>query len=230
MIKEIKEQRIQVMKQMPSLFFGFFLYAIGILSSLYADLGMSPWGVFHMGVANLTPFTLGQITQLVGVVILCVAYAMGEVPGIGSIFNMIFIGLFIDLIDASGIFFTPELLIGRIIMLSVGIVASGWASYFYLRVHFGAGPRDGLMEGLVKKLQKPVWLIRGVMECTVVIIGYFLGGPLGIGTIITALTIGFSVEFAFKVGKYNPKEIKHINCFQMFGILTGKKLLKQTNH
>ncbi|ABR47300.1 protein of unknown function DUF161 [Alkaliphilus metalliredigens QYMF] len=228
MNQTVKNEWTQLMKKMPLLFFGFFLYALGILTSVYANLGMSPWGVFHMGISNYTPFTLGQVTQLFGLLILVISYLMGVMPGLGSIFNMIFIGAFIDLIELLGILRTPGTLMGQIIMLLVGVFISGWATYFYLQVHLGAGPRDGLMEGLVRKLQKPVWKIRGVIEFTVLSIGFLLGGPVGLGTLVTATTIGFSVQFAFKIGKYDPRSVQHTNLTELMTKLSGHKLPEET--
>lgn len=220
---ENRDEWIVTLKKMPLLFFGLLLYSIGILATLYSDLGMSPWEVFHMGIVNHTPLTLGQTSQIVGLCILVVSYFVGVVPGLASIFNMFFIGLFIDLVDNIGIFKTPSTLIGRFILLATGILIIGWATYFYLKVELGAGPRDGLMEGLVKKFKKPVWVIRGAIEITVLTIGYFLGGPVGIGTLITALTIGFSVQLAFKIGKYDSKTVEHEDLIHMIKRLIPKE-------
>lgn len=207
---------VKLIKKMPTLFFGIFLYSIGILATLHSKLGMSPWDVFHMGIVNHTGFTLGHVSQITGLFILVLSYFIGVTPGLGSVFNMIFIGVFIDLIEKLNLFNTPGSLFGRFVMLIIGIVIIGWASYFYLKVELGAGPRDSLMEGLVRKLNKPVWLIRGSIELTVLIIGYFLGGPVGIGTLITSLTIGFSVQFAFRIGKYDSKSAQHANLLQTY--------------
>lgn len=103
-------------------------------------------------------------------------------------------------INKTGILKTPGSMLGKILMLILAILIMGIAAYFYLQVELGAGPRDGLMEGLVIKLNKPVWLIRGSIEITTLIIGFFLGGPVGIGTLLLAVAIGPSVEFAFKIG------------------------------
>ncbi len=224
------EEWIATLKKMPLLIFGLFLYAIGILAMLYSDLGMSPWEVFHMGIVNHTPLTLGQTSQITGLCILIISYFIGVIPGIASIFNMFFIGFFIDMIDNFGIIKTPSTLIGRFTLLIIGILIIGWATYFYLKVQLGAGPRDGLMEGLVKRFKKPVWLIRGIIEFTVLTIGYFLGGPVGIGTLITALTIGFSVQLAFKIGKYDSKTVEHEDLIHMIKRLKpkeGEKAIKK---
>lgn len=202
--------------KMPSLFFGFFLFGLAILLALYSDLGMSPWDVFHMGIVNHSILTLGQVSQIVGLCIIILSVFLGVIPGIGSIFNMIFIGFFVDMINNTGIISTPENIILKMLMLIFAILIMGIASYFYLNVELGAGPRDGLMEGLVIKLNKPVWVIRGSIEIIVLSIGFFLGGPVGIGTLLLAATIGISVQFAFKLGKYDPKMAKHTNLLDLY--------------
>lgn len=208
-----------ILKKMAQTFFGLFLYALGILEMLYSNLGTSPWDTFNLGVINYVPITFGQGSQLIGLFVLAASYFIGVIPGIASILNMYFIGFFIDIIDNTGLVKTPGSFIGKLALLVIGILTIGWATYFYLKVELGAGPRDGLMEGLVKKLDKPVWLIRGTIELTVLAIGYLLGGPVGIGTLITAFTMGFSVQLAFKIGKYDSKTVEHENIVQ-----TVKKL------
>lgn len=211
----------QFLFKMPSLFFGFFLFAVAILLALYSDLGMSPWDVLHMGIVNHSILSLGQVSEIVGLGIILLSLFLGVIPGIGTIFNMIFIGLFVDLLNNTGLIKTPDNTIIKILMLAVAILIMGVGSYCYLKVELGAGPRDGLMEGLVKKLNKPVWIIRGTIELSVVIIGYFLGGPVGLGTLILAFAIGPSVQFAFKIGKYDPKSAKHTNFLDLYKSIRG---------
>ncbi|NLY82941.1 MAG: membrane protein, partial [Clostridiales bacterium] len=97
----INNQKIwkQILIKMPSLFFGFFLFSIAILLALYSDLGMSPWDVLHMGIVNHSILSLGQVSQIVGLCVIILSVFLGVIPGIGTVFNMIFIGLFVDLID-----------------------------------------------------------------------------------------------------------------------------------
>ncbi|MEA4960674.1 MAG: membrane protein [Lutispora sp.] len=218
-----KEHLISLLKKMPMLLFGLFLYSAGIVATLYSRLGMSPWEVFHMGIVNHTPLTLGQTSQITGLCILALSYFIGVVPGLASIMNMYFIGFFIDLIDNSGFYKTPDTILGKLFLLMLGILMIGWATFFYLKVQLGAGPRDGLMEGLVKKMKKPVWLIRGAIELTVLTIGYLLGGPIGVGTLIIAFTIGLSVQLAFKLGKYDSKSVEHENLLMMADNLKKKQ-------
>jgi len=221
MLENDKNVWLKLLLKMPSLFFGFFLFALAILLALYSKLGMSPWHVFHMGIVNHSMLSLGQTSQIVGFCIILLSIFLGVVPGIGSIFNMIFIGIFVDLINNTGILKTPGSMLVKIIMLISAILIMGIATYFYLKVELGAGPRDGLMEGLLIKLNKPVWLIRGSIEITVFILGFFLGGPVGIGTILLAVLIGPSVQFAFKIGKYDSKKAHHMNLINLYKDING---------
>lgn len=206
----------QFLLKMPSLFFGFILFAVAILLALYSDLGMSPWDVLHMGIVKHSIFTLGQVSELLGLCIIILSIFVGVIPGVGTIFNMIFIGIFVDLLNKTGIIKTPESMVLKILMLAIAILIMGIGSFCYLRVELGAGPRDGLMEGLVIKLNKPVWLIRGIIELSVLAIGYFLGGPVGVGTLILAFAIGPSVQLAFKIGRYDPKKSHHSNLVDLY--------------
>jgi len=143
--------------------------------------------------------------------------------GLASVFNMIFIGFFIDIIEKFNIIRTADALIVRILMLGIGILVIGWATYFYLKVNLGAGPRDSLMEGLVKKTDRPVWMIRTFIEGSVLIVGYFLGGPVGIGTLIIALTLGLSIQLAFKIGGYSSESVKHVSLMDLYRDFCPKK-------
>jgi uncharacterized membrane protein YczE len=196
---------IEFIKRLPMLFTGYFLCSLGIVANLYSNLGTSPWSLFHVGIANITNLTLGQVTQIVGLIIILFSWKLGNGPGFGTIANMIFIGYFIDLIIYANIVPLQTELIGQIFQLIFSIVTIGIGALFYLKTQLGAGPRDGLMVALTRVFNKPVSYIRIPMDVAVSLIGYFLGGPLGLGTILTALSLGYSMQFFFKIGKFNSK-------------------------
>jgi uncharacterized membrane protein YczE len=205
--------------KLPSLYFGLFLFAAGSVTNLYSGLGMSPWGVFHVGITGPTGLTLGQVSQLVGLVVLLIGWALGFPPGWGTVSNMFFIGWFTDRIMEWRLVPKPTDVLGQYALLLLSVVFVGAGSLFYMRVQLGAGPRDGLMVGLVRQLNKPVWLVRGGIEVSVLILGYLLGGPVGIGTVVTALTIGYSVQYAFKLGKFDGKS-SQMNLWELYHNLT----------
>ncbi len=171
-----------------------------------------------MGLAKHLPITFGQAAQLTGFILILLTFFIKVIPGLATIFNMYLVGLFVDLILEANILPTPNHIILRVIVLLLGLVCIGFASYFYLRVELGAGPRDGLMEGLVRVTKKSVGFIRTAIEVSVLITGYLLGGPVGIGTVIASLFTGSIVQWAFKVGGYDPNKAKHINLAQMYKV------------
>jgi uncharacterized membrane protein YczE len=204
--------------KLPSLYLGLFLFAAGSVTNLYSGLGMSPWGVFHVGISGLSGLTLGQVSQLVGLVVLLLGWWLGFPPGWGTVSNMFFIGWFTDRIMEWGLVPKPTDPLEQYALLLLSVVLVGAGSLFYMRVQLGAGPRDGLMVGIIRQLNKSVWLVRGSIEVTVLILGYFLGGPVGVGTVVTALTIGYSVQYAFKLGKFEGKS-PQMNLWQLYGYL-----------
>ena len=208
------------MAKMPSLFFGLFLFAVGVVMNLYSNLGMSPWGVLQVGIANHVPLTLGQVSQLVGLAVLVIGWVLGFPPGFATLMNMYFIGFFIDLTMEWGLVPRYDGLLGGYLLLFGSVVAIGMGSYLYMSPMLGAGPRDGLMLGFVHKLDRPVSQVRGAIEVTVLVLGYLLGGPVGVGTVITALTVGVSVQFFLRLGGYD-RGSKHMSLVELAQFLNG---------
>lgn len=176
---------------------GLFLFATGIVSILKANLGMGPWDVFHVGITHHVPLTLGRINQIVGFTIIIVSMLLGIYPGLGTILNMIFIGLFIDVINPYVPFM--DTLLSQAALLVCSILLIGIASGLYINANLGAGPRDSLMLGLSRKTGKSIRVVRSAMEITVVVVGFFLGGPVGVGTVAFAFGVGPSVQFFLKI-------------------------------
>lgn len=180
-----------------ALFSGLFIIANGIVFTINADLGVNPWDVFHIGLANQTGITIGRVMQGVGLLLIAVSYFLKVRLYIGTILNMIFLGLFVDLIIGWGYVFPPDLLWQRILLYLIGVVIFGFGVAVYISANLGAGPRDSLMLALTKASRFRVGTIRTFMEVTVAAIGFLLGGPLGIGTVIFALSIGLFMEMGF---------------------------------
>jgi uncharacterized protein len=196
-------------KQFLRLFLGLFLYALGIVMTINANLGLAPWDVFHQGMSKVFGITMGQASMIVGVVIVTLDSFMGERIGWGTVLNMIFIGLFMDLLMLNNIVPVFDSRFLSLMMMALGMFVIGMASYYYIGAGLGSGPRDGLMVALTKKTGKSVRFIRNSIEVVVLAVGYFLGGSVGLGTLITAISIGYFVQFAFKIFKFNVKEVKH---------------------
>lgn len=191
------------------LFIGLFLYAVGIVLTINANLGLSPWDVFHQGFSNQIGITMGQASIIVGFLFVILDWILGEKVGIGTICNMLFIGMFMDLLMLNNLIPVFHNLIGKVGMMLLGMFVIGIASYFYISAGLGSGPRDGLMIALTKRTKKSVRFIRNSIELTVLIIGYILGGTIGIGTLIMVIGGGYFVQFAFTLFKFDVSKVQH---------------------
>lgn len=200
---------------------GFFLFALGSVLYLYSDLGLNPWGILHQGISFQTPLTIGQATQIVGLLLLTISVLFKIVPGVATVLNMIFIGLFTDVIINTQIISTPDSVVLKYIMMLLGNVICAYGMYFYLSQHLGAGPRDGVMLLLQRVTKLDVGVVRVGMEVLAVIAGYLMGGQFGIGTILSALLLGPTVSLVFKIHKYDSSR-SHENLFDTFRKVFGK--------
>ncbi len=180
-----------------ALFTGLFVIANGIVFLINANLGVNPWDVLHIGLANQFGITIGRVTQIIGLLLIIFSYFFKVRPNIGTILNMIFLGLFIDLVIGWGYVPLPLPLLDRIIFFIIGVVLFGFGVALYISPNLGAGPRDSLMLALTRATKLRVGMIRTMMEVVVAAAGYFMGGPLGIGTVIFALSLGIFMEAGF---------------------------------
>ena len=187
------------------LFSGLFIIANGIVFTINAHLGVNPWDVLHIGIANQTGISIGRVMQGVGLLLIVVSYLLKVKLYIGTILNMIFLGLFVDLIIGWGYVPQSELLWLRILLYLTGVLIFGFGIAIYISANLGAGPRDSLMLALTKASRFRVGTIRTFMEITVALIGFLLSGPLGIGTVIFAFSIGFFMETGFIIVRWLKK-------------------------
>ncbi len=191
------------------LFAGLFLYAVGIVMTINVNIGLAPWEAFHQGISRSTGITIGQASIAMGLIIVIVNAVMKEKLGFGTLSNMLFIGLFMDLLMLNHLIPVYKNIIARMAMMILGMFIIGIATYLYISAGWGAGPRDGLMVVLTKKTGKSVRLVRSSIETLVVTIGYLMGGSIGAGTLIMALFIGFFVQLAFQLFKFDVTAIEH---------------------
>jgi len=174
-----------------------------------AHIGYAPWEVFHVGLAKTTGISIGTASIIMGVIIGIIAVLLGEKLGIGTILDIVLIGVFLDIILKLHVIPLANNLVFGIIMLIIGLFIIALGSYFYIKSGFGAGPRDSLMVALARKTILPIGICRGIIELLAVIVGWRLGGMVGIGTVISAFVIGFCVQITFKLLKFDVTEVKN---------------------
>lgn len=193
----VSDTRASVPARLAMLLGGLFIFAISMALSLQCNLGASSWTVLHDGIAQQTPLSIGIVTQLVGLAMLVISWVGGIRPGFGTLANMLLIGSFLDLILWSGMIPEAESYPARIAMLLAAVVVIGLGSALYIKAGFGAGPRDSFMLVVHRRTGLRLGMARWLIEVTAVAIGILLGGDFGIGTIIFAMLVGFSVDWFF---------------------------------
>lgn len=204
---------MNTLKKWSIFILGLSIVSIGLVLTIKADLGVSPWDVFHIGLTKHFDLTVGRASQLTGLVIIWLSYLLGKIkPKIGTVINMILVGFMIDW----AMLIIPKPLADQLfqyLYLFSGIIIFGIGAGMYISARCGTGPRDSLMMALDYKLKFNIGLIRNGMEIIVLIVGYILGGPVGIGTLCFALGVGPIVEFSLKLmnnlNNLSPAEVEH---------------------
>ncbi|MEU6356117.1 hypothetical protein ABZ896_43555 [Streptomyces sp. NPDC047072] len=184
-------------RRLIQLYVGLALYGASSALLVEAGLGLEPWNVLHQGLAELTGLTIGVVSIIVGAAVLLLWIPLRQRPGLGTVSNVFVVGIAMD----GTLALVPEVhgLAVRIPLLMAGIVLNGAATGLYIAARFGPGPRDGLMTGLHLRTGRSIRLMRTAVEVAVVGTGFLLGGTIGIGTVLYAVSIGPLAQLFLRV-------------------------------
>ena len=200
---------------------GLFFCAFGTFMTLRANIGVAPYDVLHVGLSRVFGMSYGNASILVSLTVLIIDILLKEKIGIGMVLDAFLVGKYIDF------FYHVDLIpvqegkpVLSVVMILVGLFLQGSGQTVYMRSALGCGPRDTMFVGLSRRLNRiPIGAVNSGILVTVTVVGYFLGGPLGIGTILCAVCSGPLVQFAYHVFRFDPKVIRHQD------ILTSMKVL-----
>ncbi|WP_432191641.1 YczE/YyaS/YitT family protein [Streptomyces sp. bgisy027] len=186
-----------LVRRLTQLYTGLALYGASSALLVEAGLGLEPWNVLHQGLAELTGLTIGVVSIIVGAAVLLLWIPLRQRPGLGTVSNVFVVGVAMD----GTLALLPEAhsLAVRIPLLVAGILLNGVATGLYIAARFGPGPRDGLMTGLHRRTGRSIRLMRTAVEIAVVVTGFALGGTVGVGTLLYALSIGPLAQFFLRV-------------------------------
>ncbi|HIU64955.1 MAG TPA: hypothetical protein IAB06_07990 [Candidatus Avacidaminococcus intestinavium] len=191
------------------LLIGLIFFALGVSLGLQANIGYAPWEVLHVGLAKTFGLSIGTANILTGFFLVLYAAFSGENIGIGTIANMFLIGFFIDLILQINLIPLASSLLPGLFMMIASMFTIAFGTFFYISSGFGTGPRDSLMVILTRKTHLSIGFCRSAIETTAVVIGWYLGGMVGFGTLFSALAIGYCVQITFKLLRFDPTIIEH---------------------
>ena len=185
--------------------FGLILFGIGEGLLLVSYTGASPWSVLAQGISNYIDLSIGTITFFISLFVIFLWVFLNQKPGIGTFLNVIIIAVMIDV--CINYVPTPKSFQLKIFLAIFAVIVTGIGSGIYLIANLGPGPRDGLMTGIQKKTNLPIASVRAFLEISVVTIGWYLGGTVGIGTLLFAFGIGPCVAFGlYIVNKISTKK------------------------
>ena len=186
-----------VLPRLPGLIVGLVLFGVGIAIMVEAGMGLGPWEAFHQGIAKLTGLELGTVSILLGIPILLAWYPLGERPGVGTVINIVLIGTATNV--ALGLLPTVTGQPLQLLTMLAGVLTIAIGSGLYLASDLGPGPRDGLMTGLHFRFGWSIRTSRTAVEVTVLVLGFLMGGTVGLGTVVFALAIGPLVQLMLRV-------------------------------
>jgi uncharacterized membrane protein YczE len=175
-------------RRIPQLVIGLVLYGVSMALLVRATLGVMPWDVFHQGLTRHIPLTLGQVVIVTSVAVLLLWIPLRQPPGLGTVLNAVVIGLVVDPVLTWVT--EPSSLGARIALAATGLLLNALATAMYIGAQLGPGPRDGLMTGLALRSGRSIRLVRTAIEVAVVVVGWLLGGVLGVATVAYAVLIG----------------------------------------
>lgn len=187
-----------------------FINGFGVYLTIHANIGAGPWDVFNLGLSKTFGILYGTASILVSSAILCIDITLKEPIGIAMFIDAVVVGKAVDFFEYIDIIPDPTNVLESVIMILAGLIVMGYTQYLYMRAALGCGPRDTLLVGLKKRLTHiPIGVISIGLLSTVTLIGYLLGGPVGIGTILCTICSGPIMQFAFRTMHFDATKIFH---------------------
>ncbi|MCE0811158.1 YitT family protein [Buttiauxella sp. W03-F01] len=195
-------------RRLLQLYTGLVLYGVSTAMFVRANLGADPWNVFHLGVARIFSLNIGMVMIVVGALVLLLWIPLRQKPGLGTISNVIVLGLAAD--AALALMPPIESLVARSFLLFAAILVNAIATGMYIGAGFGSGPRDGLMTGINARTGWSVRSVRTAIELTVLLAGWLMGGTFGVGTVLYALAIGPLIQICLPWFRIVPRAQKNL--------------------
>ena len=199
-----------------------FFNGLGVYLTIHASIGVGPWDVLNIGLSKTLGILYGNASITVGFIILGIDILLKEPIGIAMIIDTLVVGKAVDFFNWIDVVPVPKTLTGSIVMMIIGLFIMGYTQYGYMWASLGCGPRDTLLVGLKRHAGRfPIGGVSIILLCAVTLVGYLLGGPVGIGTLICAFLAGPIMQFAFWTVGFVPTEVKHQNILESIRIFCG---------
>ncbi len=202
---------------------GLFVFAFGVHLTIFANIGLAPWDCLGMGVSLHTPLNYGISMTLIALTVLGVDLLLGEKIGFGTIIDALLTGNFVQLFNSfNPLAYNTRLWSGILIMVT-GFVFMALGMAVYMKCAQGCGPRDALLVGLGKRMPGiPIGFVAVLLWSAVLLAGWLLGGPVGIGTVVSTFGAGPVMQLVYTLIRFEPRAVKHRGIAEISGLLAGK--------
>ena len=209
-MEETTVDRKKIIRQWIRIVLGLLVFSLGVHLTIKANIGLAPWDCLGMGVANHTPLNYGLAMTVMSVIILGIDLLLKERIGYGTVIDALLTGNFVQMFnDVDSLPENKSMILGIGIMLA-GFVFMALGMWIYMRGEQCCGPRDSLLVGLGKRLPKvPIGIVGMILWVTVLLAGWLLGGPVGIGTLISAFGAGLVMQVIYNLLRFEPRKVKH---------------------
>ncbi len=189
---------------------GLLVFSLGVHLTIYANIGLAPWDCLGMGIAKHTPLNYGLSMTCMAVIILLIDLALREKIGYGTIIDALLTGNFVQMYNDLNPFPENQNLLAGIVLMVIGFVFMALGMWIYMKAAQCCGPRDALLVGLGKRMPKlPIGLVEILLWAVVLLLGWLLGGPVGIGTLISTFGAGAVMQLVYNLVRFEPREVKH---------------------
>lgn len=208
-------KRSVILLQMLKTIFGLFLFSFGTYMIIRANIGLDPWDALSMGISYHTPFSYGVAHTGVSVMILLLDILMKEKIGYGTLFDALLVGNFVDLIAWFDLIPMQQGLFSGISLMIAGLFLMAYGQYLYMSSGIGCGPRDSFMVGVGRRLcRMPIGAVEILILAIVLSAAFLLGGPIGVGTVISTFGIGIVMQIVFRIMHFEPRGVTHRNLIE----------------
>ncbi|MBQ2096441.1 MAG: hypothetical protein II474_11095 [Firmicutes bacterium] len=216
--------RKEIIRNMILASFGLFVFAIGVYLTIQANIGVAPWDVLNQGLTKRTGFLYGNVMIMVSLTVILLDVLMKEPIGMGMLLDTLVVGKTVDLMNYLNLVKPQQMLWGGVLLLIAGIFLLAIGMRIYMALGLGCGPRDTFLVALCKRFPKlSIGALNVIMWATVTVIGWFLGGQVGIGTVISVVAMGPILQTLCTATHFNAADVVHQNLLKTLRILiTGE--------
>ena len=209
------QTKTQMIKEILRSALGLFIFSIGVYLTIQANIGLAPWDCLSMGISGRVGYSYGIVHTAISIGILVVDILLKEKIGYGTILDALLVGNYVDWIGYFKLVPVSESAPISCAMVIIGLFIMGYGQYFYMDAAQGCGPRDSLLIALGKRFPRtPIGVVQTVMVGIALLIGWLLGGPVGIGTVISVFGMGTALQIVCKIMHFEPRDVVHKNVLE----------------